>query len=83
MLTPHAPQGLLTTLPSPLCQVKEVSYMHSEGINAGEMKHGPLALVDEKLPIIVIATQVRLCGNNYSSRSRSRCKYRWYCVLDH
>ncbi len=31
--------------------------MHSEGINAGEMKHGPLALVDETLPIIVIATQ--------------------------
>lgn len=30
--------------------------MHSEGINAGEMKHGPLALVDDKLPIIVIAT---------------------------
>ena len=30
--------------------------MHSEGINAGEMKHGPLALVDEKLPIVVVAT---------------------------
>lgn len=39
-----------------LLQVKEVSYMHSEGINAGEMKHGPLALVDEKLPIVVVAT---------------------------
>ena len=37
-------------------KVKEVSYMHSEGINAGEMKHGPLALVDETMPIIVIAT---------------------------
>jgi len=37
-------------------KVKEVSYMHSEGINAGEMKHGPLALVDEFMPIIVIAT---------------------------
>ena len=36
-------------------KIKEVSYMHSEGINAGEMKHGPLALVDEKMPIIVIA----------------------------
>lgn len=30
--------------------------MHSEGINAGEMKHGPLALVDDKLPIVVIST---------------------------
>ena len=31
--------------------------MHSEGMLAGEMKHGPLALVDEILPIIVIATR--------------------------
>ncbi|KIY97122.1 glucosamine--fructose-6-phosphateaminotransferase (isomerizing) [Monoraphidium neglectum] len=38
-------------------KVKEVALIHSEGINAGEMKHGPLALVDENLPIIVIATQ--------------------------
>ena len=44
--------------------------MHSEGINAGEMKHGPLALVDETMPIVVTATmdsmhnkmQVRVCG---------------------
>lgn len=33
--------------------------MHSEGILAGEMKHGPLALVDEHIPIIVVATQDR------------------------
>ena len=38
-------------------KVKEVSLMHSEGILAGEMKHGPLALVDESLPIVVIATR--------------------------
>ncbi|GKV16229.1 hypothetical protein SLEP1_g26901 [Rubroshorea leprosula] len=37
-------------------KVKEVALMHSEGILAGEMKHGPLALVDETLPIFVIAT---------------------------
>ncbi|KAJ9685595.1 hypothetical protein PVL29_017581 [Vitis rotundifolia] len=37
-------------------KVKEVALMHSEGIIAGEMKHGPLALVDENLPIVVIAT---------------------------
>ncbi len=30
--------------------------MHTEGINAGEMKHGPLALVDDKMPILVVAT---------------------------
>ncbi|XP_073149351.1 glutamine--fructose-6-phosphate aminotransferase [isomerizing] 1 [Henckelia pumila] len=38
-------------------KVKEVSLMHSEGMLAGEMKHGPLALVDETLPIVVIATR--------------------------
>ena len=37
-------------------KVKEVSLMHSEGILAGEMKHGPLALVDEHMPILVVAT---------------------------
>ncbi|XP_057790039.1 glutamine--fructose-6-phosphate aminotransferase [isomerizing] 1-like [Salvia miltiorrhiza] len=38
-------------------KVKEVALMHTEGILAGEMKHGPLALVDETLPIVVIATR--------------------------
>ncbi|XP_027348923.1 glutamine--fructose-6-phosphate aminotransferase [isomerizing] 2 isoform X1 [Abrus precatorius] len=38
-------------------KVKEVALMHSEGILAGEMKHGPLALVDENLPIFVVATR--------------------------
>ncbi|CAH1430397.1 unnamed protein product [Lactuca virosa] len=44
-----------TTLECAL-KVKEVALMHSEGILAGEMKHGPLDLVDENLPIVVIAT---------------------------
>lgn len=39
-----------------MCPI-QVALIHSEGILAGEMKHGPLALVDEKLPIIVIATK--------------------------
>lgn len=38
-------------------KIKEVSYMHSEGILAGELKHGPLALIDEHLPVIFIMTQ--------------------------
>ena len=37
-------------------KVKEVSLMHSEGILAGELKHGPLALIDESMPAVVIAT---------------------------
>lgn len=38
-------------------KIKEISYMHSEGVLAGELKHGVLALVDEDLPIIVMATR--------------------------
>lgn len=38
-------------------QIKEVALIHSEGILSGEMKHGPLALVDENLPVVVIATR--------------------------
>lgn len=38
-------------------KIKEISYMHSEGILAGELKHGPLALVDENMPVILIMTQ--------------------------
>ena len=37
--------------------MKEVALIHSEGILAGEMKHGPLALVDEHMPILVVATK--------------------------
>ena len=36
---------------------KELSYVHAEGYPAGEMKHGPIALVDEKMPVIAIALQ--------------------------
>ncbi|XP_037088886.1 glutamine--fructose-6-phosphate aminotransferase [isomerizing] 2-like isoform X3 [Pollicipes pollicipes] len=38
-------------------KVKEITYMHSEGILAGELKHGPLALVDPGMPIILICTR--------------------------
>lgn len=38
-------------------KIKELTYMHSEGILAGELKHGPLALVDDAMPIILIITK--------------------------
>ncbi|XP_041363135.1 glutamine--fructose-6-phosphate aminotransferase [isomerizing] 1-like isoform X2 [Gigantopelta aegis] len=38
-------------------KIKELTYMHSEGILAGELKHGPLALVDKAMPVIMIITQ--------------------------
>lgn len=37
-------------------KLKEVSYVHAEGYPAGEVKHGPKALIDEKLPVVMIAT---------------------------
>ncbi len=36
-------------------KLKEISYIHAEGYPAGEMKHGPIALVDENLPVVVLA----------------------------
>jgi glucosamine--fructose-6-phosphate aminotransferase (isomerizing) len=36
-------------------KLKEISYIHAEGYAAGELKHGPIALIDEKMPVIVIA----------------------------
>src|SRR5690348_6746425 len=38
-------------------KLKEISYVHAEGYPAGEMKHGPNALIDERLPVIVLATR--------------------------
>lgn len=41
-------------------KLKEISYVHAEGYPAGELKHGPLALVDEEMPVIVIAPNNKL-----------------------
>jgi len=48
-------------------KLKEISYIHAEAYAAGEMKHGPIALIDEKLPVAVISprdqTYIKTCGN--------------------
>ena len=36
-------------------KLKEISYIHAEGYAAGEMKHGPIALIDETVPVVVLA----------------------------
>jgi len=38
-------------------KIKELTYMHSEGILAGELKHGPLALIDRQMPVIMVVTR--------------------------
>src|SRR5262245_45438098 len=45
-------------------KLKEISYIHAEGYPAGEMKHGPNALIDEKLPVVVVNTREE--GNHAS-----------------
>jgi glucosamine--fructose-6-phosphate aminotransferase (isomerizing) len=37
-------------------KLKEISYIHAEGYPAAEMKHGPIALIDEEMPVVVLAT---------------------------
>ena len=41
-------------------KLKEISYIHAEGYPAGEMKHGPIALIDEDLPVVAVATGGRV-----------------------
>ena len=38
-------------------KLKEISYIHAEGYPAGEMKHGPIALIDEDMPVVCLAPQ--------------------------
>jgi glutamine---fructose-6-phosphate transaminase (isomerizing) len=40
-------------------KLKEISYIHAEGYPAGEMKHGPIALIDEKMPVVILAPRDR------------------------
>ncbi|HET9312936.1 MAG TPA: glutamine--fructose-6-phosphate transaminase (isomerizing), partial [Nitrospira sp.] len=48
-------------------KLKEVSYIHAEGYAAGEMKHGPIALIDRDMPVVVLAPQDRLYEKTVSN----------------
>jgi len=48
-------------------KLKEISYIHAEGYPAGEMKHGPIALIDEKLPVVVLAPRDRYFDKTISN----------------
>lgn len=41
-------------------KLKEISYIHAEGYPAGEMKHGPIALIDEKMPVVVVVQKSKI-----------------------
>ncbi len=55
-------------------KLKEISYIHAEGYAAGEMKHGPIALIDEDVPVLVIATRgsnlKKIISNILEAKSR-------------
>ena len=55
-------------------KLKEISYIHAEGYPAGEMKHGPIALIDEEMPVVVLApkgkTYEKILGNIEEVRAR-------------
>lgn len=55
-------------------KLKEISYIHAEGYPAGEMKHGPIALIDENMPIMAIATKSKvyekILGNIEEAKAR-------------
>ncbi|RVQ56979.1 isomerizing glutamine--fructose-6-phosphate transaminase, partial [Sinorhizobium medicae] len=48
-------------------KLKEISYIHAEGYAAGELKHGPIALIDENMPVIVIAPHDRFFDKTVSN----------------
>lgn len=48
-------------------KLKEISYIHAEGYAAGELKHGPIALIDEKMPVVVIAPRDELFDKTVSN----------------
>jgi glucosamine--fructose-6-phosphate aminotransferase (isomerizing) len=48
-------------------KLKEISYIHAEGYPAGEMKHGPIALIDERMPVLAVAVRDKVYGKMISN----------------
>jgi glucosamine--fructose-6-phosphate aminotransferase (isomerizing) len=55
-------------------KLKEISYIHAEAYAAGEMKHGPIALIDETLPVVVVATDSFLLEKTISNIQEVRAR---------
>ena len=55
-------------------KLKEISYIHAEGYAAGEMKHGPIALIDENLPVVVVAPRDGLFEKMVSNLEEARAR---------
>lgn len=55
-------------------KLKEISYIHAEGYPAGEMKHGPIALIDEKMPVVAIATKSKVYDKIISNIEEAKAR---------
>jgi len=55
-------------------KLKEISYIHAEGYPAGEMKHGPIALIDETMPVVALATQDPLYDKMISQIQQAKAR---------
>jgi glucosamine--fructose-6-phosphate aminotransferase (isomerizing) len=55
-------------------KLKEISYIHAEGYPAGEMKHGPIALIDEQMPVVAIVTQDRVYEKMLSQVEQAKAR---------
>jgi glucosamine--fructose-6-phosphate aminotransferase (isomerizing) len=55
-------------------KLKELSYIHAEGMPAGESKHGPLALIDANMPVVVIATQGEYYGKTINNLAEIKAR---------
>jgi len=62
--------GVLTAL-----KLKEISYIHAEGYPAAEMKHGPIALIDESMPVVFIAPKDGLYEKVVSNIHEVKARY--------
>uniref|UniRef100_A0A8C9VAQ3 glutamine--fructose-6-phosphate transaminase (isomerizing) n=1 Tax=Scleropages formosus TaxID=113540 RepID=A0A8C9VAQ3_SCLFO len=63
-------------------KIKEITYMHSEGILAGELKHGPLALIDKHMPVIMIIMRdpcYSKCHNALQQVTARQVRCTWAC----
>ncbi|MBM3581586.1 MAG: SIS domain-containing protein, partial [Alphaproteobacteria bacterium] len=62
-------------------KLKEISYIHAEGYAAGEMKHGPIALIDRDVPVIAIAPSDSLFAKTASNLEEATARGGWVVFL--
>ena len=70
----HRPRLLLPAALEGALKLKEISYMHAEGYAAGELKHGPISLLDAECPLVTVATRSRIYDKLISNVMEGRAR---------